>query len=98
MELYLAATVSGCQSLYDVFLKKEKDGKDPNGDMHVVTASSILGITPDAWLVLKESKKEADRKQGRKRTYHAIKNKPNKKAKFEFPDDDENSVSMLSAE
>jgi DNA polymerase I len=65
MELYLAATVSGCQSLYDVFLKKEKDGKDPNGDMHVVTASSILGITPDAWLVLKESKKEADRKQAK---------------------------------
>ena len=49
MELYLAAAVSGCQELYDVFLKKEKDPDDPNGDMHVVTASSILGITPDTW-------------------------------------------------
>jgi DNA polymerase-1 len=49
MELYLAAAVSGCQNLYDVFLTKEKDPDDPNGDMHVVTASSILKITPDQW-------------------------------------------------
>jgi len=49
MELYLAAAVSGCQNLYDVFLTKEKDPNDPNGDMHVVTASSILKITPDQW-------------------------------------------------
>ncbi len=49
MELYLAAAVSGCQELYDVFLKKELNSEDPNGDMHVVTASAILGITPDEW-------------------------------------------------
>jgi len=49
MELYLAAAVSGCKELYDVFLKKEINNLDPNGDMHVVTASSILGITPDTW-------------------------------------------------
>lgn len=49
MELYLAAAVSGCQALYDVFLTKETDPDDPNGDMHIVTASSILKITPDEW-------------------------------------------------
>jgi uracil-DNA glycosylase family 4 len=57
MELYLAAAVSGCQELYDVFLKKQVDKEDPNGDMHVVTASSILGITPDQWKEMKDSGK-----------------------------------------
>tara|TARA_B100000131_G_scaffold15115_1_gene15473 strand:+ start:1603 stop:4455 length:2853 start_codon:yes stop_codon:yes gene_type:complete len=69
MELYLAAAVSGCQELYDVFLKKEKDSDDPNGDMHVVTASSILGITPDTWKDWKDngsSEQKATAKNTRK--------------------------------
>ena len=68
MELYLAAAVSGCQELYDVFLKKERDPNDPNGDMHVVTASSILGITPDTWQDWKDngsSKQQATAKDTR---------------------------------
>jgi len=65
MELYLAAAVSGCQELYDVFLKKEKDPNDPNGDMHVVTASAILGITPDQWKALSDSKKESNKKRAK---------------------------------
>jgi len=65
MELYLAAAVSGCQELYDVFLKREIDPDDPNGDMHVVTASAILGITPDKWKILADSPKEADKKKAK---------------------------------
>ncbi|MBC8436734.1 hypothetical protein H8D85_00255 [bacterium] len=65
MELYLAAAVSGCQELYDVFLKREIDPDDPNGDMHVVTASSILGITPDEWKTLSDSPKEKNKKKAK---------------------------------
>jgi len=57
MEMYLAAAVSGSQELYDVFLKREIDKDDPNGDMHVVTAASILGITPDEWKEMRNSNK-----------------------------------------
>jgi DNA polymerase I-like protein with 3'-5' exonuclease and polymerase domains len=49
--------VSGSQELYDVFLKREIDKDDPNGDMHVVTAASILGITPDEWREMRNSNK-----------------------------------------
>ena len=65
MELYLAAAVSGCKELYDVFLKKEEDPTDPAGDMHVVTASSILGITPQKWKKLSESSKEKEKNKAK---------------------------------
>ena len=65
MELYLAAAVSGCQELYDVFLKREKDPDDPNGDMHAVTASAILGTTPDKWKKLMDSRIETNKKQAK---------------------------------
>ena len=66
MELYLAAAVSGDEGLYEVFKIKEKDPDNPNGDMHVVTAAAIMGITPDTWDDMKLNGTDFQKKEAKK--------------------------------